>query len=337
MSRVFLHVGAGKTGTSAMQAALARHRAILAAAGLIYPEAPGIAEARAQAGEVNSGNGGPLARFLSKSKQRADWTPAETEAFLDAAFTLAAGRDLLFSSEGMQAARQRPLADLIRLIEARGGTVHIIFYLRHVLDVVVSAFAQFAKSGVLLRLDEDRRTLDRFVATAEVNWASQLEVFANAVGRERLHVRLYDAERRALLPGLLSLINPDLARRLPKADAVGVVNRTPNLAEQTFMLELNALPRAPALCRLVMNALLNGPPVVEAPPLHVSPEAFATFSAAHAAMVAAVNEKFLPAGTPLLLTSGRYPVGQAPAIRGEDVALIAARALGSLRVALPKR
>jgi len=337
MTRVFLHMGAGKTGTSAIQASLALHRPILAAAGLFYPQSSDIAEARAQAGEVSSGNGAPLSRFLSKNKQRAGWTPAETEAFLDAAFRAADGRDLLFSSEGMQAARQRPLAELIRLIDARGGQVHIIFYLRHVLDVVVSAFAQFAKSGALERLDEDRRTIDPWVAAAQVNWAAQLEAFANAVGRERLHTRLYDAERRALFPGLLAIINPELPRKIPPADAGGVVNRTPNLAELTLMLELNALPRAPVVSRLVMNALLNGPPVVEAPPLHVSPEAFAAFTANNEAMVRRVNEAFLPAATPLMLTSGRYPVGVPPTVSAQDVARVAAQAIGALRLAQQKR
>src|SRR5215204_5967792 len=53
--KLILHIGATKTGTSAIQSAVARNRATLLANGIYYPEYD--ADEKAQAGRVTGGNG----------------------------------------------------------------------------------------------------------------------------------------------------------------------------------------------------------------------------------------------------------------------------------------
>ncbi len=51
---VILHVGHGKTGSSALQSSLVLSSEALAKAGIFYP--PSLSDARAMKGEVSSGN-----------------------------------------------------------------------------------------------------------------------------------------------------------------------------------------------------------------------------------------------------------------------------------------
>jgi len=52
--KILLHIGHGKTGSSAIQAALARNQGLLRAAGILYPDHVAVDQARR--GEVTSGN-----------------------------------------------------------------------------------------------------------------------------------------------------------------------------------------------------------------------------------------------------------------------------------------
>jgi hypothetical protein len=51
--KIVLHIGQGKTGTSALPSALARNHELLKSAGVLYPDHPSAAQARA--GHVMSG------------------------------------------------------------------------------------------------------------------------------------------------------------------------------------------------------------------------------------------------------------------------------------------
>ena len=63
MARLFLHGGAPKTGTSAIQVLLARHAEALAERGVVYPE--GHLFEAARRGEVTAGNGLAMANYLN--------------------------------------------------------------------------------------------------------------------------------------------------------------------------------------------------------------------------------------------------------------------------------
>lgn len=329
--RFFLHIGSGKTGTSVIQSVLARHRGALAAAGLYYPESNDASEARAVAGEVNHGNARAVQLYVFPRRRRAGWSEGEFDQWLDDLMKEADGRDVLLSSEGLQTIPPEALEDLAGKLASHGATPHVIFYMRHVLDVRVSSYAQFVKSGVVEHLAEEERSLDGFVATTRMRWHLQLRSIAAAIGRDHLHCRLYDADREDLVQRFVSIIDPSLTRALPANTAGELVNRTPNLAEFTLLEALNRLPQPEArrLCRIAMNTLLNKAPLVEAPRLHVSQEAFDQFCAAVQPMVDAVNAEFLPAETPLALTSGKIPLGTAPPPDPASIALLAAHCMAA--------
>ena len=161
--KVTLHTGAGKTGTSAIQVALAALRPQLAKAGIHYPQGFGNTGERADRGEVSSGNAVAIGWLLDPIERKDGFDRAAILAWLQAAIAEAAGRDLLFSSEMMQRPDPLEAADLCRLFAATGHDVHIIYYLRHALDQSLAAYLQALKRGQIAQ--RSLGTLEAFIDT----------------------------------------------------------------------------------------------------------------------------------------------------------------------------
>lgn len=328
--RAYLHIGAGKTGTSTIQASLARHRDAVHAAGLHYPVGERNVESRSSAGGISSGNGTPLARYLSPDRGIRPWSRHDVQQWLTDAVAAAEGRDILISSEMLQSIRQPQLEDLRELFAERGLDLHIIFYVRHLLDWKLSAFAQNAKVGALHRQPPEERTPDGYIAAGTSAWPRQLEMLASVLGRERVICRLYDADRARLVANFLDAIRPGLGAAITTEVADTSINRSPNLAEFALFASLNEHPGMRLVCRDLVDVLLNAPSVVDSPGLGVSQPAFDAFAERAAPLVRKVSEEFLPPETPLLLTSGRVTIGEVPPASAEQVAAVAAAAFTRL-------
>ena len=93
---VYLHIGAPKTGTSAIQVALARNRAILAQHNVIYPEAP--SDKLALDGHINSGNS-DLLHLLLWPNQNNGKAAKRSSKKIENLFEQNRGKLVLFSSE----------------------------------------------------------------------------------------------------------------------------------------------------------------------------------------------------------------------------------------------
>ena len=64
VEKIVLHIGATKTGTSAIQSAMVQNRAALLAQGILVPESR--REDKAEEGRVTGGNCRPIHKFSSK-------------------------------------------------------------------------------------------------------------------------------------------------------------------------------------------------------------------------------------------------------------------------------
>ncbi|MAC80880.1 MAG: hypothetical protein CML66_22785 [Rhodobacteraceae bacterium] len=128
---LYIHVGAGKTGSTYLQAVMATARQRLAELGIDYPMDPGT-ERMAVAGRVTSGNLSPAAPL---PETLARYPGAETSP------------RLLFSNETLHLTMTRPdlpVAASIReaLPEAR---IEVLCYIRDPLDHAVSSYGQVVK------------------------------------------------------------------------------------------------------------------------------------------------------------------------------------------------
>jgi hypothetical protein len=160
---VWLHVGAPKTGTSALQAALARARGRLAEAGLCYPVAcDADADARACRGEITTGNGAAIGCLVAPAHRPPGFDPAVACAWLERALAEAGdGRTVLFSSEVMQRPEPEAARALLDLLTQGGRRrLRILYFVRHALDYAVADYAQLLKVGMVPQhaadLDDER-------------------------------------------------------------------------------------------------------------------------------------------------------------------------------------
>ncbi len=307
---VFVHVGGIKTGTSAVQSALAANRDALKVAGLFYPPAPRATDERAARGEITSGNATRLACLVRPRLRGPGFSAAQILGELDKALAEAAGRPVLYSTEALHALKPEQIEELDAIFRERGATLKVIYYVRHLLDHSAATYCQMAKVAGLSRRAQEKRSLDHFISRHVNPMHAHLASYAKVLGRERVICRLYDAERQALVPGLLDAVAPGLglASVLSATSRDRIVNRSPTDTELALFLALNNEPDARELCFTLKNALLNAPPAVPEP-LRISQDAFDGFEALNTGHVEAINRDFLPKETPIRLSSGGTLIG----------------------------
>lgn len=120
---VYIHIGHGKTGSSAIQSFLASHQDLLLQQGILYPDAPMLENARR--GEVSSGNGSLL---------------------LEPEIDLSQCENYLFSSEVLFYHFDNKQA-LEQLFAKVGEKPTIMFYTRDLFDHYFSTWGQYIKRG----------------------------------------------------------------------------------------------------------------------------------------------------------------------------------------------
>ncbi len=168
-----LHIGRQKSGTSALQRALASGRAHLARHETLYPGAGGTEIAHHR-----------LARFFRATRDGEVDDAEQRLAELRRLTTEIAGaraRRVLISSEGLQNTDPRDVAAVFPPDRTR-----IVVYLREQLDFAVSAYCQAIQA-------QARSTkLHRFVRHTRADYAAFLGHWSDAFGQDRLIVRVYD-------------------------------------------------------------------------------------------------------------------------------------------------
>jgi hypothetical protein len=231
---VWLHVGTGKTGTSAVQVALARHRPALAAAGLHYPLGMDD-DAVALRGGTTSGNAKRLG-WLGAPRLRPPGFDAEAvERWLDAALAEAGERPVLFSSEALQAPVPEAFAPVLARLRAGGRRVRVLYLVRHALDHAVASYAQGLKVG---DPPDPSADLAAHLERHEVPFQRQLANWEWILGGAGdIDCLLYDSERQGegLARNLLRRIRPAFAAALPADAAPEAVNRTPPASSSRSM------------------------------------------------------------------------------------------------------
>ncbi len=236
--RVILHIGSPKTGTSAIQVFLARHRAELAAHGCCYPTNPDVE--RAAEGLVTSGNGLGVAKFLNPDLRHrvagADWL----DEFRSLLTELPARYDcVLYSSEFLWRARPENLRRLGEVVAVAGFGVTVIAYVRSPEAFAVSEYSQRVKRH------RETRPLDEAIADLDLDIGRVLDDYSAVFGADRLRVRVFDPDQ--FLDGDLVadfLAQLDLRTPLTPAEIRGpiaTVNPSISLQESEAMRFLNRL------------------------------------------------------------------------------------------------
>lgn len=146
---LFLHIGQPKTGSTALQKALAAHPHQLAAAGVVYPVADGrynhcgeVADLQVGRTKPTAGNTAGYARLLRQA------VPGSWERIVGR--VTSSGDNVVLSDETMsslpRAAAERVVGDLTRDSRIRATAILVV---RPLSDLLASAYAQLAQDTLL--------------------------------------------------------------------------------------------------------------------------------------------------------------------------------------------
>jgi hypothetical protein len=224
---LYVHIGPGKTGSSALQVFLARHAEALARQGVLYPSWDD-SNRRAAAGEITSGNGVVLCRYLGVAHP-AGLPEAEIERLV--AQGLSDAPSVLLSSELLQSASVEGLHRLQDLAARLGARLRYIYYLRSAFPVYVSIYNQAVKrSGY-------QGTLEEFVRTRPMSHYQTLRRLVAASGAGAVVLRSYESARADLPSDFMQAIG---LPALPEdADAQELVNPSLSAIDTNILRSLN--------------------------------------------------------------------------------------------------
>jgi hypothetical protein len=191
---VVLHIGSGKTGTSAIQTFLAGRRDELAAAGVLYPRAMGPVR------HVHLSHYVKRDEYLVRSLvwRRGGHTDPEAyrreqRAALGEELRRTRPRRLLLSDEGLYSLQGRALGVLRSLLEPYAEQRTVLVYLRPQAEHLVSRYQQSVKVGAIERL-ADFAERDH---TLLYDYAARLRAWEEAMAPARVLVRPFQPRRFA--------------------------------------------------------------------------------------------------------------------------------------------
>ncbi len=256
-----LHIGHGKTGSSAIQTALVRQRGWLAEQGIAYPDHPSF-EAAAR-GMISSGNLDPTDGWVAGMTSRAERAAQPT---------------VLFSNETLFFHLSDRLDELAAL--SRRLRLRLVLYLRDPVELLFSSYGQAVKRGGFTGSLDDFAPME-----SHVTLAADLIEACEARG---LTVALdnYSRLRRQAVTAFFALLVPDAA---PAADPTpaATVNRSLNRFELDLLRALNL--RDAALAAHLGDRLVQEFPDIRAERPYFSPEGHAAYCDRVAAAVARLN------------------------------------------------
>jgi hypothetical protein len=173
MKTLYLHIGAGKTGSSALQVWLFQNKNELLEKNIMYPHNTELNDY-----SITSGNG----VYLIDKIKRKDAKTYLNELFKDI-------DNVLFSSEVFQILNNEEIQYLDSICKTLEIKIEIIFYIRDVYDVVYSLYLQTIKRhGMVLSFNEYLNTL-KALEQFEV-----LKKYESLI--ENIHVLHYDSEKK---------------------------------------------------------------------------------------------------------------------------------------------
>jgi len=182
--KLILHIGAAKTGTSAIQSALARNRDALAARGLLVPL--GRRAKKARSGRVTGGNARLFRVFksdLPKDRQQA------LRRLEDNVEEILAGNScymVLLSSERLGAFEPEVIADMKSVLDGHFLHYQIVYYVRHLTDHAISQYNERVKRRGMTQ------SFKAFAPSYVSPFKQALETYEPLFGRENVVCRLYD-------------------------------------------------------------------------------------------------------------------------------------------------
>lgn len=239
MKKVYLHIGHGKTGTSATQTALARLHEKLADAGVCYPEHPSFNAARD--GKISSGN-------LDGTKQ--DWLEKQLLPAIEANPDY---NTFVFSNENLfwQMNTLFTQIDSLRSLYS----FHVILTVREPFEMLSSAYMQAVKRGGYVGSISDFAKSE-----GHINHAASLISDLNKLNIS-FSVINYSVEKNNITNRIFAEIGASQLLDSENKEKLGVINRSLTTSELQTVIFINQIFGAEKGAK-VSDALVNFLPSV---------------------------------------------------------------------------
>lgn len=289
----YLHIGAGKTGTSAIQATLAASRNLLLRHGICYPNDTTKSDSDSLQGRVSSGNGLTLARLLNPRLPRPKtWQREKALKWLDEIIEKSIQQEckILISNEHMQFAKAEKIANIAEHFTKHGVNLEVIFYVRTAIDYSISEYLQKLKVGQVPSPSD--LSLDKYLQSAKVPFVSTLRQFEKSGCISQFHIRSYDKRKTMLIKDFFNELN---VSHDPVQSLAGnrIINRSLTSAEREAFESLLSLPNGSRICRAIGIEVAHTAASDESKrPHYISKESFEQYCLHNSPLVETINEAF---------------------------------------------
>jgi len=298
---LFLHIGAGKTGTSYLQSQFVLQQEAIAAQGLWFPVSPQLKN-RVNRGLVTSGNTTHLLPFFCPDhpvvkKRQLSIHASNVQDWLEKIHKEARGKNILISSETLQHAKTTALKLFKGFCEALGYEVRIIYYVRHAIDHAISNYKQMIQTGNLTPCRRDcnhEPNINYWLANRTIPYRATLTTICEQFTTNEIAVRSYDAERKTLLQSFMAHLEIELNGEVRTEQPI--VNRSLTPSETRFLEKASSRGVTDDGIAILGDHILRCEALksscVGPKDFKINPRTMMTFTANHEEIVNDINQKW---------------------------------------------
>lgn len=247
MKKLFLHIGAGKTGTSALQTHFSLNREVLMAHHCYYPKSQN--DMHAQNFKVTSGNAIVLGELLRDR----NCSEEQIKRLISHYVQDAEGRDILLSSEVLEPYHAACAQKLKRIVEGYGYELVVIYYVRALADHLVSSYHQLLKRHLY------QKSFAFFIEKKTNRFLEIIERSIEVFGKQSLCIKNYDrVKQNIFLDFLENVLHIESTEGFIVSQKT--VNRSLFPSEVILMQMINRVFKSQKLSSRVSNMLLRKKP-----------------------------------------------------------------------------
>lgn len=310
MRKIYLHIGCGKTGSSALQVWFSQIADRLRSIGIVYPQSEKIASPY----QITSGNAVSLVRSIQEGGggYRLEKLLAENPE-----------GDLLFSSEAFQLLSSGQLKEFRSILNEHELDPIVIAYVRNLYDFAWSGYNQLVKRhGCSISFK------DFAFSNASSALRQHLDV-VDAFASQFTDVRVihYDSEKSRLDLAFLEAIGLDSAS-IPRMSSA-IVNRSLSIFELELMRRLNGVianrvstEKLSRISTAITDALIYADPEKKSF-FYFDEEVYAHLEHVLGDRVSRFNERFFPYGSGLKIIEEHQKSCKPPEIEFDQAYFIA--------------
>ncbi|HFU76497.1 MAG TPA: hypothetical protein ENK66_09665 [Arcobacter sp.] len=247
MKKLYLHIGAGKTGSSALQTHFAINQKVLEKYNIYYPMNEIMNEAKKF--RVTSGNGMEFAKLLnSDSVDKQSMNNLIKKVILEAG-----GKDILISSEIIQVYREENAKLLKSILNQLGYEVKIIYYVRAIADHLISTYHQVVKRH------HYSKDFNNIINVVDNNFLRTIEKTISIFNSENTYVKNYDYVKKNIFEDcIVNILNIDNINEFTVKDRK--INRSLSAYEISILKYMNKFFHKDCDSTFVSDALIDNNP-----------------------------------------------------------------------------